>query len=135
MAYNNGFPVNYPYYQPFQPAYQQQYQAQYQAQSPQTMTPPTVHAEIIQVDNEQAAINYPVAAGVSQMMILKDESAIYIKTAYANGQANLDTYEKRPKTPLSASPDLSQYVTREELEKRLTAALNAEKQGKKVDSE
>lgn len=131
MAYNNGFPVNYPYFQPFQPAYQQQYQAQ----SPQTMTPPTVHAEIIQVDNEQAAINYPVAAGVSQMMILKDESAIYIKTAYANGQANLDTYEKRPKTPLSASPDLSQYVTREELEKRLTAALNAEKPGKKVDSE
>lgn len=130
MAYNNGFPVGYPYYQQYQPTYQQ-----FQAQQPQTMSPPTVHAEIIQVDSEQAALNYPVAAGVSQMMISKDESAIFIKTAYANGQANLDTYEKRAKTPLSASPDLSQYVTREELEKRLSAALNAEKQGKKVEDE
>ena len=133
MAYNNGFPMGYPYFQPYQQPFQQQ---QYQATQQQpSMTPPTVHAEIIQVESEQAAINYPVAAGVSQMMIQKDESAIFVKTAYANGQANLDVYEKRVKSPVSTSPDLSQYVTRDELEKRLTAAFSTKSSDEKVKCE
>lgn len=121
MAYN-GFPATYqpifpPYQQPYQPP---QYQ-QLQQQSPQGMTPPTVHADIYQVGSEQEAANFPVAAGASQMMVAKDDSAIYVKTAYANGQSNLDVYVKRPPAPPEKPVDLTAYVTREELEQRLAA--------------
>ncbi len=112
MAWNNPyFPVNY---QPFQ-MYQQ---------NPQMMTPPTIRAEIVQVDGEQAAAAYPVGAGASQMMIARDDSAIFVKTAGANGQTNLDVFVKRPSKPTTPPFDVSAYVTRDEFEARL-AALNA----------
>lgn len=83
------------------------------------MTPPTIHAEIIQVDDETAATNYKVATyGTPQMMIQKDDNAIYIKTDYANGTFDLDVYEKR-KTPAAPSP----YITREEFEQFRTDLL------------
>lgn len=115
MIYNNGFPATYQPYS-FQP-YQQ----------PQQMTPPTIRADIIQVDSEEAASNYPVGTGSSQMMIAKDDSAIYVKTVLANGQATLDVFVKRPRTPSKAVFDPDMYVTREELEKRLEAILRPEK--------
>lgn len=126
-VYNNGFPIGYqsiqmPYYpQPQfqQPQYQQQVQQQAQ-QSPQMMTPPTIRAEIVQVDNEQAAANYPVAVGTPQMMMAKDDSAIYVKTAYANGQYQLDVFQKRPPRPQTPPVDMAAYVTRDEFERRLS---------------
>lgn len=130
MAFNNGFPVGYtpyggfPYYNTGvmpQPGQMQPVTGQ---QAPQAMTPPTIHAEIIQVDNEQVAEAYPVAAGSSQMMIAKDDSFIAVKTAYANGQAALDVFVKRPPAPPKPPVDLSAYVTRDEMEKRL-AGLSA----------
>ena len=72
MPYNY-FPVGYQ-------AYMQQPQI-----NNQMMTPPTIHAEIVQVGSEQEAANYPVGMGASQMMIAKDDSAIYVKTATQNG--------------------------------------------------
>ena len=110
--YNGGFPVGY------QP-YQMPYYNQPQPQQPSAMTPPTIRAEIVQVDDETAASNYPVAIGTPQMMISKDDKCIFVKTSYANGQYQLDVYEKRPPKAQRATPDLSAYVTREELEKRL----------------
>lgn len=110
--YNNGFPIGY------QP-YQMPYYNQPQTQQPSAMTPPTIRAEIVQVDNEVAASNYPVAIGTPQMMISKDDKYIFVKTSYANGQYQLDVYEKRPPKAQKTTPDLSAYVTREELEKRL----------------
>lgn len=123
MAYNNGFPIGY---QQFYPQYipPQQYAQQSQAMMQQaTMTPPTIHAEILQVDSEQSAENYPVAAGASQMMIKKDESEIYVKTAFANGQSRLDVYVKRPERPNKPSFDLEGYITRDEFENRLNELL------------
>ena len=114
MAYNNGFPVSYPY----MPQYQY---PQYQQQQAASMTPPTVHADIIQVSSEAEAAAYPVAAGASQMMVAKDDSAIYVKTAFANGQSNLAVYTKRPPTPQPQPVDMTVFVTREELEQRLAA--------------
>ena len=112
MAYDPRayFPQNYyPMYQP-----------------PQQMTPPTIHAEIVQVDNEQAAANYPVGAGASQMMIARDESAIFVKTAGQNG-ATLDVFAKRPSKPATQSVDLSEYVRRDEIEALVAAAMRARK--------
>ncbi len=129
--YNTGFPIGY---QPAQIYYpQQQYnnpQQQYINQVPQTQTQqtislPTIHAEIIQVDNEQAAENYPLAAGASQMMIAKDDSAIYVKTMFANGQYNLDVFTKRPPRQKQPEIDPNLYITRDEFETRLQALTKA----------
>lgn len=116
-VYNNGFPIGY---QPMQMSYYPQYQQPAQPQQSPTMTPPTIRADIVQVDNEQAAANYPVAVGTPQMMMAKDDSAIYVKTAYANGQYQLDVFEKRPPRPQTPPVDMGAYVTRDELEKRLS---------------
>lgn len=132
MAYNNGFPIGYqpaqtyypqPYQQSVQPVQQasQMPMQQVQQQAQQMMTPPTIHAEIVQVDSEQIAENYPLAAGSSQMMIARDDSAIYIKSMYANGQYNLDVFVKRPKAPNKPEINPDIYITREEFESRLKA--------------
>lgn len=150
MAFNNGFPVGYTPYGGFYPGYYNPAQMQ-QAQMPpaqqqgnpfqnvtgsgQAMTPPTIHAEIIQVDNEQVAEAYPVAAGASQMMIAKDDSFIAVKTAYANGQAALDVFVKRPPAPPKPPVDLSAYVTRDEMEKRLAGLSVAYQPERKPEPE
>lgn len=78
------------------------------------MTLPTIHAEIVQVDGEQAAAQYPVGAGMSQMMMARDESAIFVKSATANGYT-LDVFEKRPPTPQPAPFNPEEYVRIDEL--------------------
>lgn len=135
MAYYNGFPATYPQYipQPVMP-YQQTAQMIPQPQQmqptqmsganqPQTFTPPTIRAEIIQVDDEKAAAAFPVGAGSSQMMITKDESAIFIKSATANGQTTLDVYDKRPPAPPAPTFNPGEYVRKDELEVLISAAL------------
>lgn len=109
MAYNNYFPATYPQFYP-----------QYPQQPPQQqmMTPPTIRAEIVQVGSKSEAANFPVGAGQTQMMIMKDDSAIFIKSAFANGQANLDEYVRKPPEPEKPAAD---YVTREEFEQRISA--------------
>lgn len=139
QPYNNYFPATYqsPIVNPYQQnMYQNNYQQSYQQpvqnvqpvqqpqQQNQAFTLPTIHAEIVQVDNEQTAMNYPVAVGTSQMMIAKDDSAIFVKTAYPNGQSNLDVYPKRIPETNTETSDLNHYVTTDMLEKRLQDLLN-----------
>lgn len=149
MAYYNGFPATYPgayqtaYPAPQMPVYGQQmpnpgFQSgtfqngntqpmqQPQQQPTQMMTPPTIRAEIVQVEDEKAASNFPVGAGASQMMIARDESAIFIKSAMANGQTTLDVFEKRPPAPPAPAFDPEQYVRKDELEMLVSAALAAQ---------
>lgn len=135
MAYNGIFPTGY------QPAYPQQFNGGQQTypnpvpgttgmgmgMGQQLMTPPTIHAEIVQVSGRDEAANWPVGAGQSQMMIARDDSAIYIKTVYANGQAGLIEYlRSQPKA--EPTPD---YVTREELEERLAELMKPKTKAKK----
>lgn len=124
MIFNNGFPASYqPMGYGFQNYQQQMQGTQMSPANQQMMTPPTIRAEIVQVDNEEVASNYPVGPGASQMMIAKDDSAIYVKSALANGQATLDVFVKRPRTPQKPPVNLDDYVTKEELENRLQAIL------------
>lgn len=130
MIFNNGFPASYqPMNYGFQPYQQQGTQmslTNQPQQQQQMMTPPTIRAEIVQVDGEEAAGNYPVGAGSSQMMIARDDSAIFVKTAAANGQGyTLDVFLKRPPAPVKPPVDMGAYVTRDEMEERLTAILEA----------
>ena len=141
MAWNNGFPVTYqPMYTPqftppqMQPFPQQMIQQPQQMQptqmsvanQQQMLTPPTIRAEIVQVDSEDAAAAFPVGAGASQMMIAKDESAIFIKSAMANGQTTLDVFEKRPPAPPAPRFDPEVYVRKDELETLVSAAVVAQ---------
>lgn len=111
MAYNNYFPATYPQFYP-------QYPQQPQPPQQQMMTPPTIRAEIVQVGSKAEALNFPVGAGQTQMMIMRDDSAIFIKSAFANGQANLDEYIRKPPEPEKPAVD---YITREEFEQRISA--------------
>ena len=122
MIFNNGYPANY---QPFgYQNYQQMQGAQMSPANQQMMTPPTIRAEIVQVDGEEAANSFPVGAGSSQMMIARDDSAIFVKTAAANGQGyTLDVFVKRPPAPVKPPVDMGAYVTRDELPELLAAFL------------
>ena len=106
-----------------QPVYQQQGQP-VQAPGNPPMTKPTVHADIIQIENEAAGENEPVDAGTSQMMITKDESAIMIKSVLANGEAVIDVYRRQPKAEKPTEPE---YITRAEFEKRIAEVIRRER--------
>lgn len=135
--YNNGFPINYPQYYPQQFQYpQQNMQAQNLQQNlsqpnlgtTQMLTPPTIHAEIVQINGKDDAVNFPVGTGQSQMMMTKDDSAIFIKTAYANGQSTLIKYEREEAKPQEAQK--VDYVTREEFERRIAEIMKSGKEEK-----
>lgn len=118
--FNNGFPV-YPQLYPNM----NQYGA---SQNQGGMSPPTIHADIVQVSGEDEAWSYPVAAGSTQMMMARDDSAVYIKSAYPNSPPSLDVFVKQSVRPREGA---SAYVTREELDE----ALKALKSPKKAVSE
>ena len=61
----------------------------------QSYTQPVIHADIIQVSSETEAESFGVAAGTTQLMCAKDDSAFYVKTAYPNGEYKLEVYERR----------------------------------------
>lgn len=139
MAYNNGFPMSYQQF--YQPQYQAPFggfqsannQLQQQAQTaPQMMTPPTIHAEIVQIADRNEALNFPVGAGQAQMMITRDDSTIFVKSAFANGQSNLVEYVKKAPEPETPPVD---YVTREEFERRLAELTAPKGKERKVKDE
>lgn len=121
MPYNPAmyFPQTYQpqMYQPLQ----NMQQAVFQNGNNQSMTPPTIHAEIVQVDNEDAVDRFPLAAGASQMFMTRDDAHIIIKTMYQNGQYNKDCFDKRPPAPVEPPFDPAAYVTKEEFESRIAA--------------
>lgn len=128
---------DYPGQQPFtdsqfirvygQPPGQTSQQGVAQAQQ-QTMTRPTIHAEIIQVANselgEQEASKYPVGAGHSQMFITQDEATIYIKEATQNGSI-LNIYPKRPPVPTPSPFNPAEYVRIDDIPAIVAAEVQA----------
>lgn len=133
--FNNGFPASYqPFGYSYQP-YQQtvpQMQGTQMSSANQMMTPPTIRAEIVQVDGQDAAERYPLAAGASQMMIARDDSFIAVKTVLGDGQYSVTYYDKRPPAPPEPTPDLSAFVRRDEVEAMIAAALGARQEPQKA---
>ena len=132
--YGRWFP-DYPGQQPFmdpqftrmhgqQQAAQTQQPAPQQPAQPTMMTPPTIHAEIVQVDGEAAAAQYPVGAGMSQMMIARDESAIFVKAATASGYT-LEVFDKRPPAPAPPPFNPAEYVRLDALPGLVAAEVQA----------
>lgn len=143
MAWNNGYPVTYaqayqypgatqmPMYgqQMAQPGFQQPLPGTQMSQANQpspVMTPPTIRAEIIQIEDEAAVDRFPVAGGASQMFMTRAEDKIIIKTMGQDGPLPLIVYEKRPPAPPAPKFDPSEYVRRDEVETLVSAALAAQ---------
>lgn len=143
MAWNNGYPVTYaqayqypgaaqmPIYgqQMAQPGFQQPVPGTQMSQANQpspVMTPPTIRAEIIQIEDEAAVDRFPVAGGASQMFMTRAEDKIIIKTMGQDGPLPLVVYEKRPPAPPAPKFDPSEYVRRDEVETLVSAALAAQ---------
>lgn len=89
------------------------------------MTPPTIRAEIVQMDSMDAIDHFPMAAGTSQMFITKDEKNIVVRSMYANGQHSDDIYDKRPPAPPAPTLNPADYVRKDELQELIADALQA----------
>lgn len=124
-------PYANPYLQPYMtPAPQQAMPAPQQAMPAQagTVIHPVIQTAIAQVADRADAEAYPVGPGATQIMITKDDKEIYIKSATPDGY-RMDVYVRQaPK--VSTQPDMSQYVTRDEL-----AEMIKEIKGGGVDNE
>ena len=114
----NYFPTSYTPYNIYPTQQTQQYAPQTQQYTQPQYSPPTIRAEIIQVSDEAEVQNYPLAAGATQMFMSKDDKYIFIKTAYTNSPAQVITYSKGEQKPPV------EYVTKEELDKRLSDMMN-----------
>lgn len=162
MAWNNGFPATYN--QMYQQGYPGAQMPMYGQQMPNNgymggtfqngntqpvpgtqmsqanqaapmMTPPTIRAEIIQIEDEAAVDRFPLAAGASQMFITRAEDEIIIKTMGQDGPMPLTIYDKRPPAPPAPKFDPTEYMRRDEAEKMImervetlvSAALTAQK--------
>lgn len=117
----------FPYYPAYQP---QMYQNQYMPQTQQ-------QNGLIWVQGIEAAKSYPVSAGQSVLLMDSESNAFFIKTADASGMplplrafdyteraannAPKTAQETRTEPPI----DLSDYVTRDELESRISEIMAA----------
>lgn len=144
MAYNNGFPMNYPYYQqPImqQPVMPQQMQQQIQPQGQQYQT---VQSGFVRVRNENEARMYPVSPGHSVTFIDENGPFCYAKTVNI-GQLDRPIFEKyrlvkeddapaspeAQQAPLGAAQnDLDKYALKDDV-----AAFRADLDAMKADIE
>lgn len=151
MAYLGGFPATYgqtfpqgypmtqpnPYAQQMaQTAFQQPNMTQ-QMQPTQMsganqpvpmMTPPTIRAEIIQIDDEgweNYVDRFPLGPGASQMFMTRSEGNIIIKSMGQTGPLPLIIYDKRPPAPPAPVFDPGEFVRKDEFNERLNAILDA----------
>lgn len=128
---------DYPGQQPYQdPMYAramgQQYTAQQTAQAqPHQMTPPTIRAEIIQVDSPEAIDRFPQNTGSTQMYMTKDEAFIIIRSVLANGEHTDVIYDKRPPAPPVPVIDPADYVRKEDLPSLIAEVIQNMKGGAK----
>ena len=129
MAYNNGFPMNY---QQIYPSYN------YVPQQVVPINQPTVVPQQQQNDNgilwvqgEAGAKSWAVAPGKSVMLMDSESNTFYIKSSDQSGMPMpLRIFDYTERTQQSTQPvntiqhepqiDTSQFITREELDKRLS---------------
>lgn len=115
MAYNNGFPMNYP-------QYPQQYPQQYQQPipTPQPQINQNQNNPIIWVSGEAGAKAFLVAPNTTVQLWDSENPVIFLKSADASGMPSMKILdytiregEKQQNTPLKN--DTNNYATKEEL--------------------
>jgi hypothetical protein len=115
MAYNNGFPMNYP-------QYTQQYPQQYQQPipTPQPQINQNQNNPIIWVSGEAGAKAFLVAPNTTVQLWDSENPVIFLKSADASGMPSMKILdytiregEKPQNTPLKS--EMNNYATKEEL--------------------
>lgn len=140
MAFYNGFPATYSpgFSQGYQapqsnPYAQQMPTAGFQQPMPGTqmspanqaapmMTPPTIRAEIIQVEDEgweNYIDRFPLGPGASQMFMTRGETKVIIKSAGQTGPLPLIIFDRRPPEPPAPVFNPGEYMRRDEAEKMI----------------
>ena len=127
MAYNNGFPMNY---QQFYPSYNYVPQQQLNQPVVQQVTQPVNDTGILWVQGEAGAKSWAVAPGKSVMLMDSESNTFYIKSSDNSGMPMpLRIFDYTERTQQLTQPvnaiqheqiDTSQFITKEELEKRLS---------------
>lgn len=128
MAYNNGFPIGY---QQMYPSYNYVPQQQLSQPVVQQMTQPVNDTGILWVQGEAGAKSWAVAPGKSVMLMDSESNTFYIKSSDQSGMPMpLRIFDYTERTQQSTQPvntiqhepqiDTSQFITREELDKRLS---------------
>lgn len=126
MAFNNGFPMNYP-----QMGF---YQQPLTSQVPQVNTQPVQqsnNASPIWVQGEAGAKSYLVAPNNSVMLMDSEGAYFYMKSADPSGMPITKKYayqevEMGATVPKQTMPDLSAYVKKDELNDLITSFLKKE---------
>lgn len=140
------FIPDFPGQQPYQdPAYmryisqQQQHQNTYQGQQYQQPVQQQAQqsrmTEVFPAANEKMVMEFPVASGSTVLFIANDDSFFAIKEASVTGQVTVQFYDKRPPAPPEKPFDPAVFVTREELEQRLSALSVSAKRPAKKETE
>lgn len=127
MAYNNGFPMAY---QQMYPSYNYVPQQQLNQPVVQQVTQPVNDTGILWVQGEAGAKSWAVAPGKSVMLMDSESNTFYIKSSDNSGMPMpLRIFDYTERTQQSTQPvnviqheqiDTSQFITKEELEKRLS---------------
>lgn len=113
MAYNNGFPMNYP-------QYPQQYPQQYQPpiSTPQPQVNQNQNNPIIWVSGEAGAKAYLVAPNTTVQLWDSGENVVYIKSADSSGMPSmkiLDYTIRDSGSQRSDSQENENFATKKEL--------------------
>ena len=124
MAYNNYFPMNYPYYQP----YSQPSDGGFQQGLPTVQqSANNAHSGIIWVSGEAGAKGYPIAPNQTVQLWDSEAQVIYLKSADGSGLPSIKTldYTIRDGQPKGnalqgSQQNLDDYVTKDEFEKRIS---------------
>ncbi len=126
MAYNNGFPMTY---QPMYPQYNYVPQQQVVPQQQQQVN----DNGILWVQGEAGAKSWAVAPGKSVMLMDSESNTFYIKSSDASGMPmplrifdykERNTQQVQPQIAQHTEIDTSQFVTREEFNKKLDELFN-----------
>lgn len=128
MAYNNGFPMTY---QQIYPSYNYVPQQQLNQPVVQQVTQPVNDTGILWVQGEAGAKSWAVAPGKSVMLMDSESNTFYIKSSDNSGMPMpLRIFDYTERTQQLTQPvnaiqqeqqiDTSQFITKEELEKRLS---------------
>lgn len=132
-------PFNYYFPATYQNPYLQQVpqmpQPQTQPQANQITQPQSTGSSITWVQGEAAAKSYPCAPGCSVLLLDSETSNFYIRSTDTSGMPlplRTFTYTEKKAEVQSQAPvlDTPEYVTKDELEKRLADFQNQFRQGK-----
>lgn len=104
-------------------------QMQYQQQPMFAPQPFPYSCEVIWISSEKEAVDYIVAKNSAVALWDKNNSVLYLKETDASGQPHMDVFdlskrgEEKREAAQAQQIDLSQFVTREQLEEILSERL------------